>query len=134
MIWKASTLSNLGYNKAFSKMLRISGFQLKKDSPGDNGKPTQQTCKSGRILISNHGRSACNPRKSQPEKDRTFSAGATPHQVFFRSRKHITCKEISQAKPLIQPGARFGSLLSGPKFRSFFGSRPKTASSPGTTS
>jgi hypothetical protein len=85
--------------KHFQIMLRTSGSQLKKDSPGDNGKPMQQTCKSGRILISNLGRSACIPGKSQPEKDRTSSVGVTPHQAPSRSRKPITCKETPRPRP-----------------------------------
>jgi len=101
MTWKASTLSNLSYNKAILKTLRIYGSQLKEDSPGDNGESTQQTYRSGRILTSNHGRSFCNPGKSLPEKGRTYSAGAIPPQVSSRSKKHITYKEIPKAKPLI---------------------------------
>jgi hypothetical protein len=55
-IWKASTLSNIGYSKTSSKMLMTFGSQLTEGNLGDNGKQAEQNYRSRRISTFYRGR------------------------------------------------------------------------------
>jgi hypothetical protein len=134
MIWKASTQSSLSYSKTTSKMLRIFGSQLKKGNPGGIGKPAEQIYRSRRILTFYHGRNACNTRKLQVKKDRTYLDGATPSMAFSQSKRLTIYKEILQTRSPTQSRAKSSNLFLGPRSPFFYGSQIKTASLLGTTS